>query len=239
MYVSDVTVPDSLPQALIFIAMLVPGFSFVTVRTWFVGWRTPDHGAGSRLLEALYVSAIFIVVYVGIFVIGVSIAGIWTGDGSLDAARRWVETSWATTPGVVTAVLSMVLLVGLPGLLGALLNWRTKVTTVDSDGVAKTETKPVNRNQPTPRAWDHSAYGADYPRFVRVKTNTGVYVGGWFDASGYISTYPFDRDIFIAHQWHMDPKGKFVRPMKDSLGVWVPITDDCIVEWIAFEPANT
>lgn len=71
---------------------------------------------------------------------------------------------------------------------------------------------------------------------MRIKTSAGVYIAGWFDAGGYISTYPYERDIFIAHQWRMSKRGFFVEPIVDSLGVWVPITDECHVEWIGMRP---
>lgn len=227
--------PESLPQVLIYIAMLVPGFSYVTVRTSFVGWRSPDFGAGSRILEALYVSAIFLVVYAGLFTLGFGVLAIWTGVGTLSALGRWVETGWATAPAGLVAVVGVLLLVVIPGGIAAWMSWRTQVVTVDKEGNATTEKKAVNRNQATPRAWDHAAYGADSPRFVRIKSSTGVYIGGWFDPGGYMSTYPYDRDIFIAHQWRMGNDGAFKEPIKNSLGVWVPISNDCHVEWIGLE----
>ncbi|WP_349426861.1 DUF6338 family protein [Microbacterium sp. LWS13-1.2] len=230
--------PESLPQVLIFVAMLVPGFSFVTVRTGYVGWRTPDHGAGSRILEALYVSAIFLVVYAGLLVLGFGVAAIWTGEGTLSALQRWIETGWKGAPAGLVAVVAVLLLVVVPGGIAALISRRTKVTTVQEDGTLATVSKPVNRNQAMPRAWDHAAYGADLPRFVRIKTSTGVYIGGWFDAAGYISTYPYERDIFIAHQWRMSKTGQFLERIEDSLGVWVPITDACHVEWINMKPSE-
>lgn len=226
------TVPESLPQVLIFVAMLVPGFSFVIVRTWYVGWRTPDYGPASRVLEALYVSAIFLVIYVGLLTLGFGVAAIWTHEGTLGALQRWLESGWKSGPAGLIAVATVLLLVILPGGVAGLISRRTKVTVVHEDGTTKTVTKRVNRNQAMPRAWDHAAYGADTPRFVRIKTSTGVYIGGWFDAGGYVSTYPYERDIFIAHQWRMSKTGQFAERIEDSLGVWVPITDACHVEWI-------
>ncbi|MEF2977494.1 DUF6338 family protein [Subtercola sp. YIM 133946] len=226
------TVPESLPQVLIFVAMLVPGFSFVTVRTWYVGWRTPDYGPGSRILEALFVSAIFLVVYAGLFALVFGVAAIWTYQGTLGAVQGWFEGGWKDASAGLIAVAIIMLLVVLPGATAALLSRRTKILVVQEDGTTETVTKAVNRNQATPRGWDHAAYGADTPRFVRIKTSTGVYIGGWFDVGGYVSTYPYERDIFIAHQWRMSKTGVFLEPIADSLGVWVPITDTCHVEWI-------
>lgn len=235
-YPDAVTVPESLPQVLIFIAMLVPGVSFVSVRTWYVGWRTPDYGAGSRILEALYVSAIFVIVYVGLGLAVFGLASEWTGMVTLGSFERWVNDGWRDTPAWWIGLVTVVLLVVIPGGVAALMSWSRLITKVDDDGKATRKRRRVNRNQSLPRAWDLSAYGAETPRFVRVKTGSGVYIGGWFDLEGYVSTYPYERDIFIAHQWRMGKRGQFLEPIHDSLGVWVPITDDCHVEWIAAPP---
>lgn len=224
--------PESLSQVLIYLAMLVPGFSYVTVRTWFVGWRSPDYGAGSRILEAIYVSAIFVIVYVGLGLTAFGLASEFTNLDTLGSFEGWLSDGWRNTPAWCIGLIALVLLVGVPGGVAALMSWSRVVVEVDEDGSAKRVHKASNRNQGTPRAWDYAAYGADTPRFVRVKSATGVYIGGWFDAGGYVSTYPYDRDIFIAHQWRMSKTGEFKEPIENSFGVWVPITDDCHVEWI-------
>ncbi|KGJ76953.1 hypothetical protein GY21_08500 [Cryobacterium roopkundense] len=231
-------VPESLPQVLIFIAMLVPGISFVTVRTWFVGWRSPDYGAGSRILESLYVSAIFVIIYVGLGLAIFGLASELTGMVDLGSFENWVTNGWRNTPAWWIGLVSVVLLVGVPGGVAALMSWSRIATEVDADGNVTYKRRRVNRNQTVPRAWDMAAYGADTPRFVRVKTATGIYVGGWYDIEGYISTYPYERDMFIAHQWRMGKRGQFLEPIEDSLGVWVPINDDCHVEWIAAPPTT-
>jgi hypothetical protein len=228
-----VTVPESLPQVLIFIAMLVPGFSFVTVRTWYVGWRSPDYGPGSRILEALYVSAIFLVVYTGTGLLIHAWIQALSGVGTLRELQPWLEGAWKETASGLVAVLGIVLLVVVPGGVAALMSRRTKVTVLQDDGTAVVVSKAVNRNQSMPRGWDHAAFGADEPRFARVLTHTGVYVGGWYGPGSYSSTFPYDKDIFISNQWRMGSDGAFIEPMPDSLGVWVPITDQCQVEWIA------
>ena len=110
-----VTVPDSFPQVLIFIAMLVPGFSFVAVRTWYVGWRSPDYGAGSRILEALYVSAIFLVIYAGALAVGFGLSSMWTGVGTLSGLQAWLVEGWKSAPAGWLALLAVVLLVVVPG----------------------------------------------------------------------------------------------------------------------------
>lgn len=224
---------------MVFIAMLVPGVSFVTVRTWFVGWRSPDYGAGSRILEALYVSAIFVIVYAGLALAGLGLFSEKPDMSTLGRFELWITAGWRQTTSWWTGLLAVLLLVVVPAAVAALLSWSRLVVEVDESGVGRFVRKKVNRNRATPRAWDYMAYGADTPRFVRIKTADGIYIGGWFDAGGYVSTYPYDRDIFITHQWRMSPQGAFLEPVEDSLGVWVPIADGCHVEWIAQPPQST
>lgn len=230
--------PETLPQVLVFIAMLVPGVSFVTVRTWFVGWRSPDYAAGSRILEALYVSAIFVIVYAGLGLAVFGLASETTGMQTLGSLETWLARGWRDTPTWWIGLVAVLLLAVVPGAIAALMSWSRVAVEVTGDGTARRVRRRANRNQAIPRAWDSSAFGADAPRFVRIKTSTGVYIGGWFDAGGYISTYPYERDIFIAHQWRMSKTGHFLEKIEGSLGVWVPITDACHVEWIAHTPSE-
>jgi hypothetical protein len=233
------SIPESLPQVLAFIAMLVPGISFVTVRTWFVGWRSPDYGAGSRVLEALYVSAIFVIVYVSLGLLVSGFASETTGMVSLGSFEIWATGGWRLIPAWLLGLSAVVLLVLVPGGIAALASWSRVTNKIDNEGNTTRVRHRVNRNQAVPRAWDKAAYGADTPRFVRIKTGDGTYLGGWYDAEGYVSTYPYERDLFIAHQWRMSKRGIFLGPIENSLGVWVPITDNCHVEWIAQDPSAT
>jgi hypothetical protein len=108
------SIPESLPQVLAFIAMLVPGISFVTVRTWFVGWRSPDYGAGSRVLEALYVSAIFVIVYVSLGLLVSGFASETTGMVSLGSFEIWATGGWRLIPAWLLGLSAVVLLVLSP-----------------------------------------------------------------------------------------------------------------------------
>lgn len=227
------SVPESFPQVLIFIGMLVPGFTFVAVRTAVVGWRTPDQGAGWRTLEALFVSAAFIVAYALLVALVFGISALWTGAGTVAELRDWVQATWRSAPAALVAGLGFLLLIGIPAASALFLSSGRLALGSTKRGWPKLLWETVNRNRPTPRAWDHSAYGADAPRFVRILTSTGVYVGGEYAGDSYTSTYPYEKDIFIAHQWKMGKNGEFENLIPDSLGVWVPINDACQLEWIA------
>ena len=228
------SIPETLPQVLIFVALLVPGFSYVTVRTWYVGLRSPDNGAGARILEALYVSAIFVVIYAGLFLATFVVVSWFHGvNPSVGGLESWLNVGARTLHAWLVPVGAVTLLVGIPGLVAWWRYSKNWTTVVKPDGSVEYIKTKASRNLPTPRAWDHAAFGATSPRFVRILTDSGVYVGGWYGEDSYTSTFPFDRDLYISRQWRMSRDGEFLEPLENSLGVWVPITDTCVVEWIA------
>lgn len=221
------TVPSSVPELLFFAALVIPGISYAWAKRRFVGWQAPNQDVGSRVLEALFVSVAFLIVYGAVFFV-ISGATIHGASNQLNVLAQEWQGSWVW-------VLGAMLLVGLPILAAYLINARW-VKTPMADGTI--QRKQVNRAKDTPRGWDKGAFTAYTPRFVRIKTANGAWFGGWFDGDSLISTYPHEKDIFIQVQWRMGPEGEFVEPIEESLGVWVPITDTCIVEWLA-APANT
>lgn len=143
------SVPSSLLELLFFAALVVPGITYAWAKRRFVGWQAPNQDVGSRVLEALFVSAAFLIVYGAVFFF---ISGA-TGEGAaiqLDiATRQW--------PGAWVWILGAGLLVGLPILAAHFLNARW-VRVPMSDGTTKR--KQVNRAKDTPRGWDKGAFTA-------------------------------------------------------------------------------
>lgn len=159
------SVPTSWTSAVIFMAMIVPGLSFATARVFFVGWRSPDYGPGARILDALYASAVFLVVYS-------SIAVVLIGGTPTQVGER-AQAIWNEWPSLAVAVIAIGLLIVLPALCGWLVSARWRRFRVIKDGVAKDIVRQVNRSRPIPRAWDFGAFEAVTPRFVRIRTESG------------------------------------------------------------------
>jgi hypothetical protein len=84
----------------------------------------------------------------------------------------------------------------------------------------------------TPTAWDHIARVRG-SCFVRVRLADGKFIGGWASKETFVSGYPESRDIFIASQWAVDDKGIFLHRIEGTLGVYVPLPDNTVVEWLA------
>jgi hypothetical protein len=205
-----------------FVALVIPGITCAWAKRRFVGWQAPNQDVGTRILEALFASIVFLLVYGTIFFL---ISG-----ATISGAGAELERLTAHWQGVLTWSVAALLLVGIPVLFAYLVNARW-VRVDMSDG--KRRWKQVNRAKETPRGWDKAAFTAYTPRFVRVKTAGGAWYGGWFDSDSLISTYPHERDLFIAAQWQMDKDGGFVAPIRGSLGVWIPVTSECVVEWVS------
>ncbi|WP_105037005.1 DUF6338 family protein [Cryobacterium aureum] len=223
------TVPGSLPEITFFIILVTPGVADSLAKRMVVGWQSPDHSAASRLFDALFVSLVFDASY--LFVI-LSLVG-WTGGNALDRAGNLVST----LNGGVLALGLIVLMLLTPAGIGYFASARFRIVKVPARG-GKTQKRirQVNRARATPRAWDHAAFRAYEPCFVRVRTEDGRYYGGWFNADSLVSTYPFSRDIFIAVAWNMGEFGEFECEAPNTRGVWSPMTDGCIVEWVDASP---
>lgn len=223
-------IPTDWTGVAVLIALLVPGLSFATTRVFFVGWRSPDYGPGARILDALFASAVFIVLYGAIAVL---LAG-----GTLSQLESRGLDIWGTWPTVWIAALAITLLVIVPALSAWLLSAKWRRFSIVKEGKSRTIIRQVNRSRPVPRAWDFAAFEAVTPRFIRIRLESGEYYGGWYGPSSYISTYPHPRDIFVEAQWRMGADGSFVEPIADSLGFWAPLTDGCVVEWLAEEDVS-
>lgn len=159
---SRLTVPSSFPELWFFVALVIPGITYAWAKRRFVGWQAPNQDVGTRTLEALFASVVFLLVYGAAFFL-ISGAAFTDAGAQLE---QWV----AQWHGALTWVVAAALLVGLPVLAAYLMNARWVKVPMDGE---KTKWKQVNRAKDTPRGWDKAAFTAYTPRFVRVKTADG------------------------------------------------------------------
>lgn len=231
------SVPESLPQIAAFVLMLVPGLTWAVVKTWLVGVRDPDYGAGARILDALFISAAFLVIYSAVALM------VFVRDYSLEVARGVLDIAYKTWPSWGVALAAFGLLVVVPGVSSYFVNRRrvsytTVVTAQDGEQKTKTKKRSINRPNSIPTAWDMAAYEKITERWVRVRLGDKLYFGGYFGPGSYASTYPHGRDLFIEEQWEMGRDGRFLQPVKNSLGVWLPVPDNAVVEWLDGDPTE-
>lgn len=213
--------PDSAFAVVTVIVLLVPGLVYGLVRTTTHGFRADDKAIDSRVAQALLVSVAFDAVYLIV---------VYPHLGKLiDLGKDSVEIldpvalGWAVLLGVVVA----------PGLLALVVYFPW--TFRRSDSLLRFRLVRRVRYSSVPTAWDYSASPA-VPRYVRIQLPDGRWVGGLFADTSYVSTYPEPRDIFIRHQFRMNPDGGFGDPMPESAGLWLSISDQHIVEWVTATP---
>lgn len=94
---------------------------------------------------------------------------------------------------------------------------------------------------PAPRAWDHLFGRRKLTGWVRLRTKSGLYIGGYYEESSYVSGYPDPQDIFLGRIAEIDPdSGKIVRgsegePRLLSSGLLIRWDE---VEYLEFTPSE-
>jgi hypothetical protein len=211
------SIPDSWPQVLIFLVLVVPGIAFTTVRDSLVGPRNALTVPG-RLLEAAFISVIFDAIYL-------------VGGGALFSSIPDHDFRWIREHLGLAGLLGIVLFVLVPIVVSVLLVFRTRLKWLR---LPKLPTTYVN----VPTAWDRVAQSFAAGQFVRIRLEDGSWVGGWFSDASFVSTFPQPRDIYIESEWKMKDDGSFGDPLPASTGIWLAITDTRTVEWIVPKPLD-
>src|SRR5690349_20549670 len=107
------SIPTGFDQVIVFVLLVLPGITYATARASFVGWRTRDTSAASRVLDALFVGAVFDGAYLLLF-------GSYVSDvvvGRRDPIGQF--NFWET-------LLAIVLLLVVPAAAGALRSLRLR-----------------------------------------------------------------------------------------------------------------
>lgn len=213
------SLPTDGPGILFYLALIVPGVVFISVRAQFRGFRDVDRSVGARILLAFVVSAVFDAIYVA--ALGpLVVERLNTGanlTGPEVATLGWLFVVMAI---VIPAVVSWVIYGGGP-LLRPVHRVAAKLRASITD----------SRYESTPTAWDLVTTTTE-AGWVRVRLSDGVWVGGRFGDNSYFSTYPEPRDLFIQEQYVMTEGGEFGEPVPSTGGVWIAVRDDYLVEWI-------
>lgn len=211
--------PSSIVQLALFVIALLPGMTYAAVKEYCVGAREVENDAPSRVLKAIYVSLVFSVVYavVGLLLVGGELKT--APQRAFDGISGW--NGWAQGAALLIAV------IGLPGLI-ALIRYKGLEPQRKAPWIRLRRLGYTNE----PRAWEGAAAYADTERFVRVLLPDGSYVGGWYGNASRMGLYPIGRDLFLEHQWNMNPDGSFHSPVENGRGLWIAVSDSVVVEWM-------
>jgi hypothetical protein len=219
------TLPTSTFAVLAYLALLVPGVIFASVRASIRGRRDTDRAVGLYVLQAFVVSVIFDTIYLATYLL------LW--DVTVDEMRRVLVTAPRDAAiaffclGIVLPALCALTVYGKSALFEGLRLpfsrfWRWSAR---------------SRYFSEPTAWDIAATTVE-ASFVRVRIGPEKWVGGLFADKSFFSTYPEPRDLFIEQQFHVRADGEFGAPVENSAGVWLRIEDHHVVEWVYGEEAN-
>lgn len=221
------SLPSSYLDILIGIALLIPGLTYATVKRRFLGTREADYGTGARILDALYASLFFLILYVllGVFFLG------WRFTELEDDALASLSSVAPQLGSVAIAILLMV----VPALC-ALVPAKFGIRPAELWGKSVWLPRRKQRGRhPEPRAWEVAGARAQVAQFVRVRLEDGTYSGGLYGVNSAMGVYPLARDLFLEEEYNMSPTGQFLDKVEGTNGIWISITDNTTVEWLEAE----
>lgn len=209
-------IPQDATGVAIVLSLVVPGFVYQMVRRRFRGPTPDERDVAARILRAFSVSALLAVVYVALF-----------GSTLLEVRQ---ESGYLVDRPRVLAILALILLFAVPATLAA-TEQLVRISEGPRDALSRLRTWRLTTYDPTPTAWDFGFTGRE-PGWIRVMTADGLWIGGWFDSESYASSYPEERELFIARQFSMAADGEFGSEVPDSAGVYVRCNDIRVVEFV-------
>ena len=92
---------------------------------------------------------------------------------------------------------------------------------------------------PAPRAWDYLFGRQGLVGWVRLRTKTGLYMGGYYGEGSYVAGYPDTQDIYLTRAIEIDPysgeirEGTEGRPLSLRSGLLIRWDE---VEYLEFTP---
>ncbi len=203
-------VPDTLQQLTILLVLVLPGVVYQSVRERLRGMLPSEREPQNRLMRAIAVGTLLDGLY--LLVAGPRLVRIISGGqgnsplGGLSKDPR------------AAGLAALLLIVAIPsGVAWAEATWTAR--------------RLRARYDPVPTAWD-AMFSDQESCFVRIRTKSGLWVGGWLSTRSAVSAYPQDQDIYLQTQYQMRPDGGFVAPVRDSGGVYVRGVDIEVIEML-------
>jgi hypothetical protein len=213
--------PETWVQATVVLAVVVPGFVYQASRRHVAG-PDPEHADFSaRLLHAIVGTAIFAGLYALLF-------------GSL--IREYLVQPAKALEDVDDLGLYFILFgLGIPWLVARTWYyvesslWYTRVSAGLSDRLG------LRRSwDPTPSAWDF-AFSRGAAGWVRVRFADGTWLGGWFGAESYASSFPNPQELFVQEGWVIDDDGTFTDVCHAPGGMVIRCTAAVSVDFLPAE----
>ncbi|GLZ29826.1 hypothetical protein Lesp02_20160 [Lentzea sp. NBRC 105346] len=201
--------PSTVLQVVFLVLLVLPGVTYQFLRE---RWRGPvpgERNLGERVLRAITASVLLDGVY-----------AVAAGPQLVRLARGGKPSGWdgfAQQPRAV-GLWALLLFVVVPAIAaGAVSLWERRRLRAKFRG--------------TPTAWDHM-FRLRGSCFVRVRLKDGTWVGGWYGANSYATSYPELAELFLESAWRMNPDGSFGARVAGTAGLHVRAADADVVELV-------
>lgn len=209
--------PQDWLQLLIVIAAVVPGFVYQISRRRVRGPGPDEQSVSIRVLRSIATSVVFLGVY--IICLGFPLPGFTIDEQGLPREWRLVAL-W---------VLLLVLVV--PWLAAKIVFYIVTSSPVEKFAASFSERFNLRRQwDPTPSAWDF-AFSNRGEGWVRVQTVEGVWMGGWYGASSFASSFPDPREIFLEVGYAMNDDGRFAGAVSAPGGLYIRCDEARLVDF--------
>ncbi|MGW5922294.1 DUF6338 family protein [Nocardia fluminea] len=218
-------IPSTLIGVVTLVVLVLPGVIYSAVRMRYHGFRVADREVSSQIVRAFAFSFIADALYLA--VLGDLLLG-WMKLGPSGLPIRPREL------GLSLLVLGIL----IPALVATLQYGDIRIRQHTVRGKNFRFPRPASSYDPTPTAWDMAALALG-ERWIRIRMSDDRWIGGWYSSESYVSTYPEPPDIYIESQHQMTEAGEIGEEVKGTAGVWVPLKDATLVEWINPEPNGT
>jgi hypothetical protein len=224
--IPGVLVPSTTYQLLILVGLVLPGIVFGATLARLRGPTPDDKDASTRLLRAVAIGAALDVLYV--LAVGPHLASLIQTRSAVPGGPSGLAAHLRES-----AVWVLLLAGVVPALLAYFVHARAVLASIPEGTPMGERLRRLTSTtyRTTPTAWDQIATRRG-GCFVRIRLQDGEFIGGWVGEAAFVSGYPEPRDIFIPWQWALDPQGRFLQEIKGTLGVYVPLPEGVVVEWL-------
>jgi len=209
-------------QVVVILTFVVPGFVYQVSRQAVAGPDPEQQEFATRVLRAIVSTAAFAGVYALLFG-GRVVEYIRTPDRALDDVQ---------IVGVAFVVFALL----TPWLVAQ--GWYLLVTSERyQTTLSRIQTKLRLRRpyDPTPSAWDF-AFGKGRASWVRVRLQDGTWLGGYFGAESYASSFPNPQEIFVEEGWVINDDGTFADVKHAPNGMIIRCTNAVCVDFLPADP---
>lgn len=217
-----VTIPSTWVQVVVILTFVVPGFVYQVSRQAVAGPDPEQQEFATRVLRAIVSTAAFAGVYALLF--GTRVVGyIRAPDRALDDVQA---------VGVAFVVFALL----IPWLVAQ--GWYLLVTSKRyQTALARLQDKLGLRRpyDPTPSAWDF-AFGKGEASWVRVRLQDGTWLGGYFGAESFASSFPNPQEIFVEEGWVINEDGTFTEVKHAPNGMIIRCANAVSVDFLPAAP---